>query len=311
MRTQRSPDTRIAYAIVILMMFLFSCSTLSFDQQTKIERSEVPEAVLQAIESDYPSCRGNITWYIHNGSSNINYYVVSAQGDKITCEAYYDREGNLIHSKTVMKDVALPSPMLEALSTDYSDWTITQDYIVIRDFDENKMYSGVTVTKGMESKTLYFDSNGEELTPNLVFSAKKDRVSKNEFPKPVTDRVESDYISSEENITWYSYTERPGMRPEYYVATATGIGIRCESRYNRNGNLISSKTVATNVKLPLAITQAIVRDYPDWTITGDHMITTDFDETTTYYTVVIRSESGEIQTLYFDREGNEIEPVIV
>ncbi|PWN07415.1 PepSY-like domain-containing protein [Rhodohalobacter mucosus] len=310
MKANQMPVTRIAYAIVILFIF-FSQSSVLFAQETEIDKSEVPEAVLQAIESDYMSCSGEITWYIHSGSDNINYYVVNATGDKITCEAYYDRNGNLIHSKTVMKDAKLPIPILEAVYEIYPEWTITEDHVVIRDFDENKMYSEVEITKGRESKTLYFDSNGEELTPGLVFGPGKEMVSANAIPNPVTERVQSDYMSCRENITWYSYTERPGMRPDYYVATATGDGIRCESRYDRNGNLVSSKTVATNVKLPSAITRFIARDYPGWTITGDQRITTDFDETTTYYTVVIRSESGERQTLYFDRNGNKIDPANV
>jgi hypothetical protein len=309
MRTGKRFGTRIANVFVIILIFFVSQGSLLFAQQNEIERSEVPEAVLKAIESDYLSCSGEINWFVREGTGDIIYYVVSASGENITCEATYDREGNLIHSRTVMTNAKLPSAVTRALSANYPEWRITEDHVVIRDFDRNKMYSEVEITRRGESKTLYFDSNGEELTPELVFRSEKEMVNRNEIPNPVTQRVESDYMSCQENITWYSYTEREGMRPDYYVATATGNGISCESRYDRNGNLISSKTVATNVKLPLTITQSIVRNYPGWTITGDQMITTDFDLTTTYYTVVIRSDDGERQTLYFDRNGNKIEQV--
>ena len=309
MRTRHSPIVRIANVLFVLLLFSISQSSLLFAQQTEIDRSEVPEAVLTAIESDYMSCSGEIDWFIRKGSGDIQYYVVSAKGENITCEATYDNEGNLIHSRTVMTNAKLSSEIIEVIYAEYPEWTISEDHIVIRDFDRNKMYSEVEITKGRESQTLYFDSNGEKLTPELVFRAEKELVDRNKIPSPVTNRVESDYLSCQENITWYSYTERPGMRPEYYVATATGNGITCESRYDRNGNLVSSKTVATNVKLPLTITQSILRNYPGWTITADQMITTDFDQTTTYYTVVIRSDEGERMTLYFDRNGNKIEPV--
>ena len=177
MRTRQSPITRIANAIVILLIFFISQSNLLFAQQTEIDRSDVPEAVLQAIESDYMSCSGDIDWFVREGSGDIKYYVVSARGENISCEATYDKEGNLIHSKTVMTNAKLPSAILEAVYMDYPEWTISEDHIVIRDFDRNKMYSEVEITRGRESQTLYYDSNGEELTCELVFRSVKERVN--------------------------------------------------------------------------------------------------------------------------------------
>lgn len=155
----------------------------------------------------------------------------------------------------------------------------------------------------MKAFSKYYDSNGQELSTSLEFGVFKSKVAKEDVPSNVSKAIESDYLSCKDNITWYEYRDK--NRADRYVATAKGINITCESIYDSKGNLISSKTVATNVKIPSVILQAIYADYPNWKITEDQMVVRDFDESTKYYKVII-TKDGAKQTLYYDAKGNKM-----
>ncbi|MDX1585272.1 MAG: PepSY-like domain-containing protein [Balneolaceae bacterium] len=289
----------------LLIAVLLAQSGVVMAQQTKVKKQAIPTAVIKAVEADYLSCKDRITWYVYNEEGDISYYVATAKGKNIDCEAVYDKDGNLMRAKTVMKNVKLSTDLVNRITADYPGWKITEDRVVIRDFDENKRYTEVMMKRAGESKSLYFDSNGQELSPNLVFGAFKNKVTKKDIPSTVANAVESDYLSCKDNITWYEFSEK--NRADKYVATAKGKNITCESVYDSKGNLISSKTVATNLKLPSTILQAIYADYPDWRITEDQMVVRDFDESTKYYKVII-SKDGAKQTLYYDAKGKKMKP---
>lgn len=295
---------RLASACLIIAILLAQ-SGIVMAQQTKVKKKAIPTAVVKAVETDYLSCKDKITWYVYNEEDDIAYYVATAKGKNIDCQAVYDKEGNLIRAKTVMKNVKISPDLITKVNANYPGWKISEDRVVIRDFDENKRYTEVILERAGENKSLYYDSNGQELSPNLVFGAFKDKVSKKDVPANVSKAIESDYLSCKDNITWYEFSDK--NRADRYVATAKGKNITCESIYDSKGNLISSKTVATNVKLPSIILQTIYADYPDWRITEDQMVVKDFDESTKFYKVII-TKDGTKQTLYYDAKGSKMEP---
>lgn len=301
----------ICYAMIarfgsmcLLIVILLAQSGIVMAQQTKVKKKEVPASVIKAVENDYLSCKDRISWHV-NTSKNIDYYIATAQGKNITCEAVYDKDGNLIRAKTVMKNVKISPDLVRKIKTDFPGWKISEDRVVIRDFDENKRFTEIKIDRSGESKLLYYDSNGQELSPNLVFGAFKEKVDKKNVPSRVAQAVESDYLSCKDNITWYEFKET--NKADKYVATATGKNITCESTYDSKGNLIGSITVANNVKLPSVILQTIYADYPDWKITEDQMVIRDFDESTQYYKVII-AKDGARQSLYYDANGNKMKP---
>jgi hypothetical protein len=294
---------RFGSALLIIVFLSFQYNTV-IAQQTKVKKKEVPASVIKAVENDYLSCKDRITWHVDT-SENISYYIATAQGKNISCEAVYDKDGNLIRAKTVMRNVKISPDLVTKINADYPGWKISEDRVVIRDFDENLRYTEVTIDRPGESRLLYYDSNGQELSPNLVFGASKEKMNKKDVPSNVAQAVESDYLSCKDNITWYEFKET--NRADKYVATATGKNITCESIYDSRGNLISSKTVASNFKLPSVILQAIYADYPDWKITEDQMVIRDFDESTKYYKVII-TKDGTRQSLYYNAKGKRMEP---
>lgn len=303
---------KICYAMIarfvsacLLIVILTAQSGIVLAQKTKLKKKEVPASVIKAVETDYLSCKDRITWYVDDEAENINYYVATAKGKNISCEAVYDKDGNLLRAKTVMRNVKISPDIVTKINADFPGWKISEDRVVIRDFDENKRFTEVKIDRAGESKLLYYDSNGQELSPNLVFGAFKEKVDKKDVPSKVAQAIESDYLSCKDNITWYEFKET--NKADKYVATAKGRNITCESIYDSRGNLISSKTVASNVKLPSDILQAIYADFPDWKITEDQMVIRDFDESTKYYQVII-TKDGATQSLYYDGNGNKIEP---
>lgn len=290
------------FLCLLLSIFILQNST-TYAQQVEVKKKEVPAAVVKAVESDYMSCKDNITWQIMDEASGVDYYVARASGKNIKCEAVYDAEGNLISAKTILKNMKLSAEIQESLSANYPGWKVSGDQVVVRNFDQNIGYTEITLVNKGERKTVYFNTRGKETTPDLALNVPKVKVSKRNIPRNVTKAVNSDYLScGGKKVSWYKHNR--GGDANEYIVTATGKNIKCEATYDAMGRLISSKTVATNVKLPLNIAQSIYKDYPDWTITEDQMVIRNFDESTKYYQVVIAKE-GDEQTLYFDSKGNK------
>jgi len=290
--------------IGIATVISISLTGTLYSQQKEIDKKDVPPEIVQKIESDYLSCGDNISWYV-TGEGDIDYYVANATGKNMTCEAVYDKNGNLVYAVTIQTNFKLPEIVMETIANKYNGWNVTGDKRVIRNFDKNMSHMEIKIENEDESKTLYFDSNGEEISPQLALFSEKTKVKKKEVPETVSETIETDFLSCKENITWYKYDR--SKEPDHYVVTASGKGLSCRAVYDKRGNLISSKTIAENVKLPRDIQKFIYTKYPEWTITKDKSIVTDFDEVTKYYEVIIE-KNGSIQTLYFDVTGKEIEP---
>lgn len=132
---------------------------------TEISKEEVPEAVVNAVETDFFSCRENVKWVSDDQRTKADRYVATAKGKNVTCEATYDSDGKLIRSKTVAQNVKLPPAVHQALKSEYPEWKITGDQAVIRNFDDNTRYFEVYLEKEGESKTVYYNSVGEKVKP--------------------------------------------------------------------------------------------------------------------------------------------------
>lgn len=291
-----------SFAILISVFLINS----SHGQQTQVEKKDVPPAVVETIETTYASCGNNITWYTTR-NAKVDYYVATATGENMICESVYDTKGNLIYAITTQTNVKLPRIVQEAIATKHKGWTIKGDKRVIHDFDLNRSYYEVKIENKKKHNTLYFDSSGEEISPQLALFSTKFKVKKKEIPNAVSNRIETDLGCNYENTKWYKYGRLKEI--DRYVATSSGRNLTCRAVYDARGNLISSKTIAENVKLPAELTRFIYTEYPGWTITKDKSIVTDFDETTRHYEVIIE-KNGSKQTLYFNTEGEEMDPPV-
>lgn len=293
-------------------LFLIGMATVIFTTLTadvyaqgkKIAKKDVPEEVLQRIESDFVSCAENISWYTST-NQNIQYFVLNATGQNMTCEAVYNADGELVYATSTLTNVKLPKSIIKYVNDNYDGWRVTGDKKKIRNFDANLSYMEIEIEKGDELKTLYFDSNGEKLPEQMALYSVKEQVREGEIPSTVSGAIKSDFASCRDNITWYKYNRT--LKPDHYVLTATGTNSSCRAVYDSRGELVSSETVAHNVKLPVDIMRFIMTEFPDWRVTEDKSIVTDLSEATKYYEVIIEKD-GSKQTLYFDFQGNTIDP---
>lgn len=131
----------------------------------EISKEDVPQSVVNAIETDYLSCKENVSWRLDDKRTNVDRYVATAKGQNITCEAVYDKNGKLIRSKTVANNVKLPSTVLETIKSEYPGWRITGDQAVIRNFDNNTKYFEIYLEKEGSSMTVFYNTTGKKVKP--------------------------------------------------------------------------------------------------------------------------------------------------
>lgn len=142
-----------------------------YTEKQEVRKRDIPSSVSETIESDFLSCKDNITWYRYDRTTSPGRYVLTATGTNTSCRAVYDRRGNLISSETVSRNVKLPPDVMRFIMTEYPDWTVTEDKSTITNFDEATRFYEVTIEKGDEKKVLYFNSKGETVDEPAVIGS--------------------------------------------------------------------------------------------------------------------------------------------
>lgn len=296
---------RFFFVNLILVFFLIQTGTLK--AQDEIKKEKLPKSVVNAIETDFISCSDKISWQVFDESiRNPDQYVATASGRNVSCEAVYDKNGKLIRSKTIMSNVKLPAEVHAAIKQEYPGWRITGDQAVIRNFNENTKYYQIYIENEAESKSVFYNATGKSIKPpSGTLEGNTTEISKEDVPEAVVSAIETDYLSCKENITWRLDDEK--ATPDHYVATAKGKNVTCEAIYNKDGKLIRSKSITTNIKLPAEVHTAIKQEYPGWKITGDQAVVRNFDENTKYFEIYLEKE-GESKTVYYSAMGKQVKP---
>ncbi len=139
---------------------------------------DVPEAVIQAFQKDYPNVDAK-DWQVlpadklkdqdymlelEEGDLDPaqvpdDYYTINFYGDDESATVTYDTNGKLIASDETLKDTALPDAVSKAIVEKYPDWEIEKDKETIKNLD--KTFYKVKVKKGDDHKTLYLNDQGE------------------------------------------------------------------------------------------------------------------------------------------------------
>lgn len=285
------------------LVYLFATG-LVYAQQTEVTKKEVPAQVISAVEKDYLPCKDQIQWFISSEADAIDYYIAKASGKNISCEAVYDRNGNLMHSETIMTDVKMPTSVLAAIQKEYPNWKVTENKMVVRDFDDYKKHFEVVIDREGENRTLYYDALGKSI--NDIRDFQRTEVAKRELPTTVVKAIEKNYLPcKEEDIKWY--VSQKGAKPEEYMAKSSGQNMSCEAVYDSRGRLVRSTTIMSNVKLPEAVHNSVGQHFPGWRITADKAFIQNFDEATKYFEIQL-VRNGESRTLYYDANGKRVMP---
>lgn len=147
--------------------------------KAKLDKNKVPKTVTDLFYADYPVTKFTDyygypsfdyvnDWYGYDPSLYVNdypeTYVIDFAVDSTGYKAVYDKNGKKVAIHKAVS--ALPQTISTALSQGaYKDWAIGKDKEEIfkdKDADKLKVYK-VSVTKGNESHTLYFQPDGKLL----------------------------------------------------------------------------------------------------------------------------------------------------
>jgi hypothetical protein len=146
----------------------------------KVKREEVPVAVVNSIETDFPGSTV-IDYYgipvdlvedaifvnLEQSVADRNYdtYTISLTGKGRELIATYNRDGKLIGEREILKDVALPRPIQKAIGKDFPAYAVTGDHVMMTAHkgDHQKVMYKVHLAKGNEKVHAIFDANGNLL----------------------------------------------------------------------------------------------------------------------------------------------------
>jgi hypothetical protein len=152
----------------------------SSQTHTKLDKGKVPKDVTDAFYNQYPLATYG-DWYGYpaftNGSAWYDYdpyyyltgnpdnYVIEFNNKDTAFKAIYGKDGTKIAShKAITAD--MPAAVRDAINDgDYKSWTVGKDKEEIfkdKDTDQLKVYK-VSVSKGSEKRTLYFQQDGKML----------------------------------------------------------------------------------------------------------------------------------------------------
>ena len=140
-----------------------------------VTKAEVPAAVTQAASTDFkdylPIKFSTVGYKLKNYGWSPNtdvpeqldhyeLHLVAKDGSYL--DALYSPDGNLERYKKVIKNEALPRPILESIAnSDYKNWTLAKDQEVITgDPKEVKDHYVIRLKNGSKTKTLYFSDKG-------------------------------------------------------------------------------------------------------------------------------------------------------
>jgi hypothetical protein len=164
--------------LIYLAALLFMSSWVKAQEKELmvIEKSKVPQAVVDAFTKDFPnvtvkswqilpqaSLSQHEDWWFSEprDASDIpmNYYTIKFSGENRSAVVTYSQKGKLVISKEVIKNTALPRTVLATLLTDYEGWAIAKSQVIIKNLDQ--VFYKVQVTKEGKEKILRFSNDGK------------------------------------------------------------------------------------------------------------------------------------------------------
>lgn len=143
---------------------------------TPVKKGEAPQVLLDSIKKSFPNSisqtLSTITassygkaWnvYISPASAEITplYYHVYLKGKNGNQTLIYDKDGNLLKVKQVIKNTEIPEPVKNTLNTKYTDWTLVGNEERITTAKEKSgVEYKVILKKGVLKKAVFIDPEG-------------------------------------------------------------------------------------------------------------------------------------------------------
>ena len=165
-------------AVFMMLLVLSFTSRAQVAQEVvfkPVKPGEEPKAVLDSIKKEFPdpvirtfSLLPGKTygeqWNVHRSRievvNNPDYYEVDIKTPKGYQTQVYDKDGNLLRVKQVIKDVDLPEVVQNAIATEFPGWTILEEQERISSAEKYTLEYKVKLKKGLLRKTVFVDPAG-------------------------------------------------------------------------------------------------------------------------------------------------------
>jgi hypothetical protein len=145
--------------------------------ETKLENAKVPFSILEQVKKDFPDYTIQETllvpaklyeqkWIIVQKSEPIaatDYYEVYLTGKNIHSTAAYTPKGILLHSREVLKEVALPAAVTNTIEARFTDWKQVRDKEVIRNGKREITHYIVFLKNGWREQRVVLNASGDVL----------------------------------------------------------------------------------------------------------------------------------------------------
>ncbi|MEX1269878.1 MAG: hypothetical protein WEA56_12780 [Balneolaceae bacterium] len=298
---------------IVISCVLLGCSIRGYTQPKSVPAAEKSETntVFHIGEEDY-LCLQNIHcledtgllkekgWDIRFENMNDSgpYTLTGHNGSRKTLEASYDEKGELIDARLTLIDVVLPRTIRDHLGNKSPGWVMNSNEMLVEDFDVEKTQYKVNLEKGTQRETLYFDHLGEQTGPRDIVLLEVDYSCL----QNIQCLKDTNFLKKK---GWNIRFENDGEVGPYTLEGSNGLRKTLNARYDKNGELIEASLIRMNVNLPTVVKKSILTDFPDWTMTSNEMIVTDFDAGKTEYKVSLK-KGIDRQTLFFDYDGDRI-----
>lgn len=167
---------------LILILAMTLESIVSTAQIAKValkptENPKTPQVVLDSIAKAFPApisqTLSTITAQNYGKQWDVEitpasekesplYYQVYIHNKSGRYTAIYDKNGNILRLKQILKDVSLPEPVGETLKSKYQGWSLVdkKERIINGGKSASTEYK-VLLKKGFAKKAVYFDESGK------------------------------------------------------------------------------------------------------------------------------------------------------
>lgn len=276
--------------IRILFLAAMASATMAYAQHDKmqqsnthkaktatVEASMVPSNIQTSFSTKYPNAT-TVVWYKYtpgtvkpdqnawNYGMDASDYYTSFTWNDVDYVAWYDN-GTWIRSTARMDDSDLPLNVRDIIKSQYPGYIVTEVEV---ETDRKQTVYEVELEKGDMQYIVHYGADGSVLK-------KKERKASRGTPMAtmVTD-FETRYPHAEE-VSWYTYSPRDTydilptdwdyhMDASDYEVRFTSDGINYVAYYDDGAWIRSESDAFDKSKLPMAISDAINKDYSGYTI---------------------------------------------
>ncbi|MDJ1500323.1 hypothetical protein [Xanthocytophaga agilis] len=170
---------KLIFCILSLITLLSGLPSIAQNEEQVtlrvVKKNQEPKAVLDAIKKDFPTAISRSLsflpekdfgqqWTVESNKAistvDINYYQVEVKTKDAIQTAVYDKSGNLLRIRKVIKNGKLPDQVRSTVSK-FDGWQMIGNEEQITDDKQYTIFYKIRLKKGISRKTLFLDPTGQ------------------------------------------------------------------------------------------------------------------------------------------------------